>query len=387
MKNCNVSVFVDYYQAGLFFLEVASKDKSRNYVFFTPLLSVYFFAKRRGFKVVLLTHRQGKYLTLESLKDTREFVSGSLSNIDIINYANGTVSHVHSCGLKFEYSLCWNGTDILGEVSRYLKDNGVVQKTIFCEISNLPGLLFKDPVGVNAKSSLMIEKKWYSDGKYNEIHDRWISDYIVKKSNKLPPQAMLIKKVSPRLIMDIPSVLGLTLLKYSKEHILNKLKFKFFRKKIKFDFPYENVSEDYVFFPMQVSDDSQLLLNSDVNNVEAIIKILTIEKGTVVVVKPHPAEQNINFINEVISRFSDKVVFSKHDTFDLISRSKRVYTINSTVGLEARLLGKDVTFFGKSPISNFNQQDIQYYIHEYLINIDFFDPLNINVSEVEKLYI
>ena len=128
---------------------------------------------------------------------------------------------------------------------------------------------------------------------------------------------------------------------------------------------------------MQVSNDSQLLFNSKINNVQAIEYASGVakNKGMDLLVKPHPAEVNpLEY---------EKVIALKMKLKFYLVNQPTVITINSTVGLEALLIGKPVEFLGKTFYESLDKERMQNYIMSYLINIDFFGTEYIDKSRIQ----
>ncbi len=93
----------------------------------------------------------------------------------------------------------------------------------------------------------------------------------------------------------------------------------------------------FIFFPLQVNSDTQIILNSDYDSMyDALEKILPELKktGLKIVIKEHPFEvESVDY-----SRFIDnKTVFMvrKYSIETLIDKSEFVVNINSSVGLQA----------------------------------------------------
>ncbi|ELY6206047.1 hypothetical protein SNQ33_004490, partial [Cronobacter malonaticus] len=77
---------------------------------------------------------------------------------------------------------------------------------------------------------------------------------------------------------------------------------------------------------------------------------------------------------------------STDNTFSLIKKSKKVIVINSTVGLEAIFCNKEVIFLGDSFYKYFVNDDVlSYYINEWLVDIDIFEPSVITDTEFRKI--
>lgn len=274
--------------------------------------------------------------------------------------------------------------------------------TFFSELSNIDDRTFFDIKGANAKSlffniaqDFFFKKSTHlpeinKDPNFNI--DEWKKKYIEKKyKNHIVPQAKTKKIASMirwrilnfiELILNIPSF-SVVRFKSSKKTLFSK------REKLKI--PYENKKiNDYYFFPLQVTDDSQIKINSHTNNIDALLYYLKKAKinNKNFVVKIHPAEKNINFIKKIVSlSISKEFSLSNLNTFQLIKNADIICTINSTVGFEAILLGKNVKFLGQSFYKFFEKNEIlNFYISQYLIKINFFTGEIFENNIVEKLY-
>ena len=138
----------------------------------------------------------------------------------------------------------------------------------------------------------------------------------------------------------------------------------------------------FVFLPLQVSSDSQIILNSEIDNLGAIERVLS-QTDKTVVIKPHPAERDIDYLVPIVMD-NPRVVVSNENTFLLLSSADEVYTINSTVGLESLILGKKTTFLGRSYFSHFTKEDIPRYVLGHLVDMDFFSSSPLRREECLK---
>ena len=154
---------------------------------------------------------------------------------------------------------------------------------------------------------------------------------------------------------------------------------------------YDNVelkNIDYIYFPLQVNIDSQIIINSRVNNLEAL-KIayrISKEKNLSLVVKLHPAETDYHFIKiiqELRSNLGFKLV--NYNSLMIVKNAKLIITINSTTGLEGMILDKEVIFLGESFFPKLNKQYLSNYLLSYLLNIDFYSKEKIRASEISKI--
>lgn len=392
---------VDYYKAAKFFLRIASSDRSRQYVFVTHLPSVWVECVQRGVRCKLITRYFSKAIAFGSvrLSETREVVSGIQDERDAVSMVRAYLFNVERLSGRYPLRnvLVWNGQTLVGEVARLLnKMYGL--KTLFFEIANIPGKIFVDPCGVNCESKL------YSDlrtgvlcaGEWDrKEYDAWRAQYIEsKRRNNLVPQAVGKHHLKWFHILDFIYAKLFGYKNYSRRSFRDKNPFATWvrcksNKDVDISFSSHEDFDDgrgFVFYPGQVHDDTQLLMNSDIGNVEAIRKILKLTCKRIFV-KPHPAGgvEEYKSLLDVVQE--GRVVFTNANTFELIQKSDEVYTINSTVGLEARILGKDVTFFGKSVYREMSNENLGWYIMRHLIDVDFFsERQQVDDALVESIY-
>lgn len=141
--------------------------------------------------------------------------------------------------------------------------------------------------------------------------------------------------------------------------------------------------------PLQVSNDTQVLLNSrlDLKGLVDVAVQKASNEGLSIVIKPHPAEKNKDIINYIMSKKKEysRIYLTNINTFSLIKRSEYVITINSTVGLEAKLLGKDVIVLGEALYQNFDNRRIKSYIIEYLADVDYFAKYEYKKRDYENI--
>lgn len=115
--------------------------------------------------------------------------------------------------------------------------------------------------------------------------------------------------------------------------------------------------DDFVFYPLQVRKDSQLLLHSPIfgNDHAAAIAALSTTLAAMnpprrLVVKFHPQETRLAQIGNdaLIRQFPDVTFVCRIPATELIRKSRYVVTVNSSVGFEALLLDKPLVTLGDS---------------------------------------
>jgi len=268
-------------------------------------------------------------------------------------------------------------------------------RTLFFELANFDGKLFVDPKGVNAYSLLYenidLLNRFSADEKdYQLWRERYLTEklakHVVKQSIQQAESATeklrrYYYAYSRQFAQGMPKPP-----ETSVSFFLGK-SFKRFKSHYQYsDFDFQN--QDYIFFPMQVSTDTQLLLNSDIDNIQAIRICADIarEKGVKLCIKPHPAETDQHYIKQVHALQADLgFAFVNQNTFQLISNAVEVITINSTAGLEAKILGKPTRFLGRSFYQKMDERHLRNYILSYLANVDCFDETPISIEEAENI--
>ncbi|MDK9364989.1 capsular polysaccharide export protein, LipB/KpsS family [Lelliottia wanjuensis] len=210
--------------------------------------------------------------------------------------------------------------------------------TRFVELSNFPNKVFVDQAGSNARSALALNPKCLDalPDVPEDFHTQWMIGY---EAEKRQPPLQARNNPCEKLIAEI-----------SQDRVLGR-------------------QRGFIFLPLQVSYDTQLWLNADLRNEEAVrhASRLARQEKRDLVVKIHPAEtepSELVNIAKLQQRYKFKV--TQENTLDLIKASSRVVTINSTVGLEAKLYHKPVEVLGRAFYQNFSHEQLKKYLHRYL---------------------
>lgn len=394
MKNQTIFLY-DYFQAGEFFNRIDDASEDRESIFITNSFASFFRMRRRGKKCSLVSRIAKRRRIKIDCTQTREFSLEILGDEEIRDYGDSLACAIEDkLGRDVETVIfVWNGCSVAGEVVRQLQKEYKEIKALFFEISNIPGKIFVDPEGVNAQSLLYripSRLDGFSspeDGEYRE----WKDDYIKsKKLKKIIPQAEAAQKLSLSHAIDLCLMPTIGYRTFTKNSMKKKLatailsRRSLSAKHLKKFHKHVDPKPPYIFIPLQVSNDTQLLLNTKVTTLEMIAFCLEGEER--VVIKPHPVEPFPDFINDSFLREHDRLSLTSKNTMDLIAESSRVCCINSTVGLEALILDKEVRFFGNSVFSSFNEVRLKKYVMSYLIDIDFFSSSQLSKVAVKQVY-
>ncbi len=265
-------------------------------------------------------------------------------------------------------------------------------KQLYFEQSNIHRKIFVDPLGTNFKSLLfknpeILDAYEVSENEYLF----WKTKYLKKKKNETNTPLGKKTREIQNFCFIIDS-LGSSMFAYPKigeMNILKKLNELFKRRKNHFVFDeHDVVKGDYIFFPMQVTTDSQVIFNTTFPLLEAVNVAIerAREFNCTLLIKPHPVEldqQVYSVLNEYRTKYGCKIV--NMPSIELVEHSRLVITINSTVGLEALIMEKKVEFLGKSFYAFLNGKRIKNYLMRYLVNVDYFSKTNLSVGQIKDI--
>lgn len=274
-------------------------------------------------------------------------------------------------------------------MTHFARANGIA--TIYTGFGNITGRTFADSKGTD-KSSLLFDQPEILDN-YPVDTDEfefWRQNYVASKLKRhvigqarSADWALVAKKLIQIAFCKLERTLGLAVENSYRFRDLRAVAAPLDRSGFVAELP-----SKYIFFPMQVSTDAQVILNYKGGSLKAALieaHELAVRHGLPLVVKPHPAEINAQIQGELFE-FCRRAgyVLSDHNTFELIAKSEFVVTINSTVGLEAMLVGKEVTFLGDSLYKHLKGTRLAQYVFGYLLPIEYFDSSPIEDAVVEK---
>lgn len=254
---------------------------------------------------------------------------------------------------------------------------------VYINYSNFPGFTFFDPEGTDCLASIYKTpsklEKLYA-GNNIDIDEIFKHFADVKSQQKTIPQKTSgnlrasIKKLAffiDTSLQYMTNVIGDRRVSFrnSKKHVTEML-----------DYSSLDCSKPFLFFPLQVSTDQQVLVNYEGGSIYVAIDQAyeyAKSKGLPLYVREHPAEANKIPVRTYLKKLAINEDFYVTDApvSDLISSCLEVITINSTVGLESRINRKPVHFLGKSFYEKATDLQLAYYLKYYLISVDYHNPI------------
>lgn len=263
-----------------------------------------------------------------------------VSNINkLIEHKNRSYSKAYEYFNKnyFDIVLFWNGS---GNVEKDVCKNLEIRCWHF-ENGYFPNTLQLNKSGVNCDSEFanlnLTDFKAFNYQKGLLPH---------KDFSPVSIKTDFIKRILYRLFDNQFNYLFIESIRYNRS--LNQAKKRF--EKLDSETLNQELLHPYIFFPLQVNSDTQIILNSKYNSMyhvlETVLPILK-KTGLKILLKEHPFEvEKVDY-----SKFVDnKTVFllKKVDINNAISMSEFVVCVNSSVGLQALELKKPVLLLGKS---------------------------------------
>lgn len=211
-------------------------------------------------------------------------------------------------------AVCWNGLN--GTRHAFMaaaRDAGA--RTLFFELAPLPGRITIDPSGVNGHACLP---------RTIEPYIRWMSRSAVPPSRWRELGSTLRQR---------PSILGA---KPSSRML-------------------PSLDDPFVFVPLQVPNDSQLrIFGAAFRSVEAYVAALievanSLPQGWHIRIKDHPTSRT-SVLSESSGLVGHPRVFVDNitDTFEQVARARSIFTVNSSVGLQAFFYDKPVVVSGEA---------------------------------------
>jgi capsular polysaccharide export protein len=404
----NITMLAIQRERAAFFCRAAQYWQNEHHIMFlTTQYHVYRYIKKRNFTVNMLQDFIDEGISIDEFIASKSEATLMECKANLLTLKSIDKQFNWLCkGFKNYFTqnsvdrlIIWNGAMLPGHIAAIVANSFNVQ-TLFFEIGNFPNKIFIDPQGVNAKSSLM-DKDLSICEEYSE--ERLVSFLEKHKRSKeiihIVPQKQLMEKINYFAAYDlIYNMFSRYPLRTTNDNVIKRILKKTVMNNLSIKYDKVNHKEtDYVLFPLQVSIDSQVLLNSDTTIEDSINYALNAatENNLALFIKPHPAEKNkriSTYIKELKKKHNNLYV-TNINTYQLIKHSRKVITINSTVGIEALMYYKHVEVLGRAFYKPYCEPDlskpvdknkINSFLYNYLFNClrdgDYFGKSDVQIE-------
>ena len=380
-KNYRVLIYVDSINRAKFFYKFKKffEEEGKEVFFITNKLSVKFLIK----EAILLKECKKNFLPKEIFEKSLSV----LNNYHTLNEAVNIGSCVYETAKKIQPDeiWIWNGSTTIEKTLKYYAEKNNIKK-LFFEISNIENRVFVDREGISGDSLLY---------KHADVLDKFeidVDSFYIWRNNYLNSKNKVSKKLRSKipfyaLIDSIGYFMGI--LKEDRRDksklFINRLK----NKVIELPTQKPDYSKKYILVPLQVSNDSQVKIHSKYKNEDLIKKAIELaNEDEYIYIKPHPAEDDIKEIEKIKSFLNDKVVLVNDNIFKLLNHAQKVIVNNSTVGMEALILEKEVIVLGNAYYKKFDFKRTVSFIQNYLSNIKYpnFEITKENYLSLRKYY-
>lgn len=245
---------------------------------------------------------------------------------------------------KIDGLFLWNGSGLVASIAQAIaRERGL--PVLFGENGYLPSTMQIDPEGVNQLATVT---RRVADEYQNQIIDPKLQHGLNEAIDILHSGRPWAKKVEKRVKASVWMRLN---------HEIKSLSWDRIRRGVGGNKGIEEFTgelpERYVFVPMQVETDSQLILHSPLVGRDMVHFVEVCQKAVAdaapdcrVVVKLHPANLGKIDYTELAKRYPDVVFLKGGKIGELIKNSEAIITINSTVGFEALTYYKPVLTLG-----------------------------------------
>ena len=342
----------------------------------TNLLSVWLQAKLAGVPCRLVRSRFREPTAFEpDVENCLEVRRGLIKAAPAGNFQRAVWHILERVFRQFEICglVMWNGTALHCHPLRvFARSHGL--PTLYCELANIDGYMFADPDGTNGAARIGTHPEML-DGYAvrDEEIEAWRAQYLAERmSGYVPPQGLHRGKINFWFPLDWLGYVLFSVSRPDRTSPVRKLIGKFQARSVRLPAAIPPPPR-YVFLPLQVSADSNLLLYSDVDNLQALELAgkRADALGCQLVVKPHPAETDHVLLGKIAETCSQRgYLLTSFSTTALVLGAEEVVTINSTVGMEALLLDKPLTVLGRSLYARFTSRQAFVFALKHLVRIE-----------------
>ena len=288
-----IIVIPTFYRQVKFYLRLSESmiDLGYDFKFFVYKLSLYLILKKRGANVFFIKKRDvDKDFIIDNkiIKETVEYKSKQMSLLqgEILYRATYSLLEKKVDKKNIYAMFIWNGSTIDQKAASFFAQKYNI-KTLYFEIANIPGKIFIDKRGTNAQSEIYSNIKILDEYVFDEsIYEKWKSIYLKNKlkSHVIPQKRSVRSDIQIRFLIDLLGSIFITRIGFNKNFMIYKIKqlINNVMYPLKYD-SYDYKNKKYIFFPLQVSYDSQIVLNSSIDLLEAFKMVLDYAKKIIMI--------------------------------------------------------------------------------------------------------
>lgn len=374
-------------------------------VFITFNINSYFYLKSHSCECILVKRCKSSECEIfdqEILLTCLEYKSKrfSVSHLESIYHSIRVALTPLIVQCKYVDVLHWNGARFLEIFTNHVIDKcGVSRNNLYFEIANFPGYIVVDKYGTNGSSKFSVGASDQLLTFNDELIEKFNEFKIKKSVEKLPPQAMLEARSFRYYINELFFIILNKSIFSDFDFLLKLLKEKFTKKYAEYKNArvinyislgdLKNIAEGrkLILFPLQVENDTNVLVHCKYSYAEVVktIRQHCAKNNFLLLVKPHPAERVSTYLYGLLqTNKSSDVFFTSMKVEELFPYVTEVWTINSTVGLQALIAGKPLRTFGRTYYGGFGNMSTEDIFSSFFM-IDYFRG-DFNKNEVERVF-
>ena len=343
-------------------------DDNDRYNFFLKVLKSSFAENIGG---VLFFHTK-YYSYIRNVSDGNQHVLLKAKHAEISDFEDCIEAHIYdrlppSVDLDFKSATAVQQVTELWIYSGFQFAAKIVgqynQNRRFFEIGNFPATFQENTFGVNSDRQITVGIS--DEETLLELRNELL-DFIPPHVNKKILNRLLettVNLISSRILKTIAfraSFFDIIMRAYriSKARALVK--------KYQKNFP----KGDYNLFIAQVEHDSQTIYQSCETQLSALKKSIALSKadGRPLVVRLHPGEKDYRPLKDIIKfcKLNNVEICNKGSLLQVVQKAYNIYTVNSTGGAHALLLGANVHCFGSAFYEGWTAENVAFYATEIL---------------------
>ncbi len=338
-------------------------------------------ARACGSRAMLVTRTGAAGTPRYPVSRTLECITGEISSRDGEAFCRALAETLARIDTPIDCVVSWNG-GLLADLplTEFALARGLPR--LFLEIANLPGRVFADPLGTGGDALVATHPEYLGQATYGGVPFDRLRRQILEQHltrSRIPQQ----RRVSRERLFAPLDVVASRLARSARPQRFAPLA------AIRRAWPGPRQrppstarsamppSAPYLVYCLQVADDTNVRLRSPLGVIDALHEAVRQARGSdlPLVVCPHPAErcpEVLRRVHEIIAPYPD-VHLVAGNSLKWALGARRVIVINSSLGLEVRLAGGEVSTLGRSLYGQWSDADLRNYLERWLVPIDYYD--------------